>query len=123
MKTLKKYENRFTFVLREAEAKYYQKKFRECDSPRKAWKIINERINNVRTRNIPSHITNNERVKITDERVMAQAFANHFRKIGHDLVDQISDGTYNYRKYIPNKLDKTIFMYPIQFKIRKTDFR
>ena len=30
-------------------------------------------------------------------------------------MDQISDGTHNHRNYIPNKLDKTIFMYPIQF--------
>ena len=29
---------------------------------------------------------------------MAEAFANHFRKIGRDLVDQISDGTHNHRK-------------------------
>ena len=74
----KKYKNRSTFVLREAEATYCQKKFREWDSPRKTWKIINERINNVKTRNIPSHITSNEGVKITDDRVMAEAFANHF---------------------------------------------
>ena len=50
------YKNRLTFVLREAEAKYYQRKFRECDSPRKSWKIINERINNVKTRNFRSHL-------------------------------------------------------------------
>ena len=116
LKTLKKiYKNQITFVLREGEAKYYQKKFRECDSPRKTWKIINERINNVKTRNIPSHVTTNAGVKIKDERVIGEAFANHFRKIGRDLVDQISDGTHNHRNYIPNKLDKTIFMYPIQF--------
>ena len=53
---------------------------RECDSPRKTWKIINEKITN-------------EGDKIADERVMAEAFANHFKKIGRDLVDQISDGT------------------------------
>ena len=46
---------------------------------------------------------------------MAEAFANHFRKIGLDLVDQISDGTHNHREYVPNKLDKTIFMYLVQF--------
>ena len=48
-----KYKNRLTFVLRNAEAKFYQKKSRECDSLRRTWKIINERINNVKTRNIP----------------------------------------------------------------------
>ena len=44
---------------------------------------------------------------------MEEAFANHFRKIGHVLVDQISTGAHNYRNYIPNNKDKTIFMYPI----------
>ena len=45
---------------------------------------------------------------------MAEAFANHFRKIGRDLVDQISTGRHNHRKYIPNKLDKAIFIYSIR---------
>ena len=31
------------------------------------------------------------------------------------MVDQIFTGAKNYRKYIPNKIDKTIFMYRIQF--------
>ena len=62
-----KYKNQFTFVLRDAEAKYYQKKFREYDSLRRTWKIINERINNVKTRNIPPYITTTEGVKITEK--------------------------------------------------------
>ena len=41
-------------------------------------------------------------LKITDERVMAEAFVNLFRKIRLDLVDQISAGTHNHRKYILN---------------------
>ena len=69
--------------------------------------------NNVKTRNITSNITANEEVKVTDERGMAEAFANHLREIRLDLVDQISAGTHNLRKYIPNKVDKTIFMYTI----------
>ena len=107
LKTLKNIKIWLTFVLREAEVKYYKQIFQECDSPRKTWKIINERINNVKTRNIPSHVITNEVVKITDERVMAEAFANHFKKIGRDLVDQISAGAHNHRKYIPNKIDMT----------------
>ena len=43
---------------------------------------------------------------------MTEAFTNHFRKIERDLVDQNFAGTHH-RKYISNKLDKTIFMYPI----------
>ncbi|MFO7795213.1 MAG: reverse transcriptase family protein [Promethearchaeia archaeon] len=115
IENFKKYKNRLTLVLREAEAKYYQNEFRKCDSPRETWKLINEKMNNVKTRNIPSHITSHEGVKITDERGMAEAFADHFRKVGHGLVDQISAGTHNHRKYLPNKVDKTIFMYPIRF--------
>ena len=46
------------------------------DSPRKTWKIINERINNVKTRNITPYIATNEGVKITEKRVITEAFAN-----------------------------------------------
>ena len=46
---------------------------------------------------------------------MANVFADHFRKVGHYMVDLISGRTHNHRKCVPSKVDKTIFIYPIQF--------
>jgi hypothetical protein len=50
------------------------------------------------------------RVKITDEKGIANSLAGHFRNVGNYLVDQITDGRHNDKKCLPNKVDKTIFI-------------
>ena len=106
--------NLINSLVRNAKIKYYQDFFSEYSkNAKKTWEGIRD-ILKVSTKNKinPKKLTH-QGVEIKDLRKMASTFNDFFVNIGNTVENKIPKGRKNYRDFLKNSIQNTIFLSPV----------
>ena len=97
-------------LIRIAFENYFKKRFDNCKGDlKKSWKILNEMRHKRRTSCFPNYIELNGQC-ITDRRIILTKFNEYFTNIAKKLNESKSSEDYrDYRKFMKNRIDETIF--------------
>ena len=109
----KKYKNKLTSILRQAEKDYFSRKILEAkDNIAKTWSILNRitRKNNG-TKSVVNKIVTGNTV-ISDPAVIAGKFNEFFVNVGSDLVKKIPIGTKSPTDFLTGSYCNSMFFLP-----------
>ena len=103
-KTLKK-------VIKRAKAQFYSNKFEECKGDRKkTWKIINQVRGKTKKPMKPLFKIDNK--KITDRRIIANAFNKYFTSIADGILKKRKyEGHKSFHEYLLNSTNQSFLIY------------
>ena len=111
----KQYRNMTTRLLRIEEKQYYQSQIEaNRDNIRKTWMVIKQAINRKRasTGSDKFYHTDSNSGITSDPAVIANAFNNFFVNIGPTLSSKIPEQGLEYRKYMPQGNEYSLFLLP-----------
>jgi hypothetical protein len=108
----KKYRNKLSKILREAERKYYNTQLEDNkQNVKRSWKILKDIINRKKTNNYPdSFFINNN--KIDDLKKVTKAFNKYFTEVGPTLARKIPTCNVSPSSYLHAKCPSSIFLNP-----------
>ena len=109
----KKYKNKLTSILRQAEKDYYSAKIIEAkDNIAKTWKIIGKMTNKNYTNKNTINKLKVGNIAITDPLAIAEKFNDFFVNIGSNLVKQIPQSTKTPNDFLMGDYCNSMFFAP-----------
>lgn len=113
--TYKKYRSKLTVLIREAQTKYYKKRFEKCSGDlKKCWKVINEMRNKRKSVSFPQYIEFNRQL-ITDRRIIVEKFNDYFVNIAKNLNESKPETDFkDYSGFLKNRVEASMFFKDIE---------
>lgn len=113
----KNYKNMLVRILRVSERLYYEKSFRNSDSPRKTWSLIKDKIGRNKKLLHPEVLFDINGKEFRGPQAVAKKFSEYFASIGSSVVSGEVDlsSPRSHKKYLPPTEDTSIFMAPVTF--------
>ncbi len=111
--TYKRYRNELRRSFKRAKQSYFQTEIRKAGTDsRKIWKTLREAMHIEKKNEITDHLIINGR-KISEPTEIANHFNFYFTTLGTSLIDQIPLTNRSFLDYLPNRINETIFIRPL----------
>ena len=92
---------------------YFEKKLEECKSNMKStWKLLNEVLNNKKSKSYLQSTFNNDNREISDPIEIADHFCEYFTNIRPNLASSIPPSSRSYRSFLSGTYMNSIFLRP-----------
>ena len=109
----KQYRNELRRSFKRAKQNYFQSQISKAGKDhRKIWQVLREAMGVEKSESDIDHLIINGN-KVSDPKQMSNAFNSFFTNLGTSLLDQIPITNKNFREYLPNGINETIFIEPL----------